>query len=162
MAGIKIQKPDGTVVEIDKATLSSLQPDQLSAIMSSLAGTNDPGVTPTPVEEPALTLSIDEVVAGSKRDKVALFLANQYSIGMSLETKEIHRDWMEMVARDNYDLYLEKSHLNQYLTRLAEYGYIGKNKIAGRGVRWTIEEHLVATYPEIPIAQFNEILSNSI
>lgn len=158
MAGMKITKPDGTVVEIDKSMLKTLSPDQLAALMSSL--TQPTAVTTKPSSEMESSIpqrTPEEIWNGGKRERVGLFLANQYAKGITLETVEIHKDWMETLASKNYDLYIEKSHLTQYLTRLAEMGYLKKEKIPGRGVVWTTLDLLYEHYPQVPMETFNEI-----
>jgi hypothetical protein len=160
MAGIKVKKPDGTVVEIDKSTIASLNPDQIAAIMASItSGASIPKTEENSKHQP---LTLDQVVSGGKRHKIALFLANQYAVNMKLETNEIHKDWMEIIARDNYALYIDKSNLTQYLTRLAEVDYLEKEKVPGRGVIWTITDRLIAEYPEIPMDNFTSLIENKI
>ncbi len=158
MAGMKITKPDGTVVEIDKSMLKSLSPDQLAALMSSLTQSSAPvPKQATEPEHPTYVRTPEEIWNGGKRERIGLFLANQYALGMTLETVDIHRDWMETLASKNYDLYIEKSHLTQYLTRLAEMGYLKKEKIPGRGVVWTTLELLYEHYPQVPMESFQKI-----
>ncbi|RMG34058.1 MAG: hypothetical protein D6732_10920 [Methanobacteriota archaeon] len=159
MAGMKITKPDGTIVEIDKSMLKSLSPDQLAALMSSLTQSTSPPPqkTSSESEKIAYMRTPEEIWNGGKRERIGLFLANQYALGMTLETVDIHRDWMETLVSKNYDLYIEKSHLTQYLTRLAEMGYLKKEKIPGRGVVWTTLELLYEHYPQVPMENFQKI-----
>ncbi len=158
MSGMKITKPDGTVVEIDKSMLKSLSPEQLTALISSLTQPVQTQV-PSKPQEPATKIlrTPEEIWNSGKRERVGLFLANQYAVGVVLETTDIHRDWMESLVSKNYDLYIEKSHLTQYLTRLAEMGYLKKEKIQGRGIRWTILQKLHDDYPQVPIENFHKI-----
>ncbi len=156
MAGMKVTKPDGTIVEIDKAMLKSLSPEQLSALVGSLTQTEK---LKEPVKEDKAKINhlkkrtMEEIWNSSKRERVGLFLANQYAPNTILDTTDIHRDWIETFAKDNYDLYIEKSHLTQYLTRLSEMSYLIKQKIPGRGVRWITQESLTEDYPQIQLEQ---------
>ena len=147
MAGFKVSKPDGTTFEIDKTTLSLLKPDQLAAIVTSLSQQPEKVETDTTtIRQPRI---LEDIINGGKRERLALFLANNYTHNMVLETADIHRDWMSIVARDNYELYLEKSHISQYLTRLAEMGLITKEKAVGRPVQWVLGMNLFQEYPTI-------------
>ncbi len=160
MAGMRITRPDGTIVEIDKAMLKSLSPEQLAAMMSSLTTpASSSAVSSDPLPQQRPVRSPEEIWNSGKRERVGLFLANQYAVGMVLDTTDIHRDWTEMMTAKNYDLHLEKSHLTQYLTRLAEMGYLEKVKVPGRGVQWTILERLHQDYPQIPIEVIDKIIT---
>ena len=158
MAGLKVSRPDGTTLEIDKRTLSSMEPNQLKAIFSSLAPS--PQIESEPNPEIIEPRSIEEIMKGGKRDKIALFLANNYTDTLILETAEIHRDWITIVAQDNYDLYLEKSHFNQYLTRLAKLKLVTKRKLLGKRLTWKLNSRIFEEYPKIGVAELPTLFAN--
>ncbi len=156
MAGLKITKPDGTIVEVDKSAISAIPKDVLLSLLTG---------TPTTAEdnEPEVEMkTMDDFINGSKIDKFAFFLVSQYSQGMTLTTQDIHKDWTQFIAKDNYDLMIGKSNLAQYLTRMSERGLLTKNKKKGKQITWTLERQLYLEYQSLEISEIQIHLSQEI
>ena len=106
--------------------------------------------------------TMDDFINGSKIDKFAFFLVSQYSQGMTLTTQDIHKDWTQFIAKDNYDLMIGKSNLAQYLTRMSERGLLSKNKKKGKQITWTLEKQLYLEYQSLEISEIQMHLSQEI
>lgn len=153
MAGLKITKPDGTVVEVDKSAIAAIPKDVLLSLLTGTPANGDS-------EEPEVEIkTVEDFIHGSKIDKFAFFLVSQYSKGMVLSTLDIHKDWTQFIAKDNYDLMIGKSNLAQYLTRMSERNLITKNKKKGRPITWTLEDQLYREYQSLEIAEIQMYIS---
>ena len=156
MAGLKITKPDGTIVEVDKSAIAAIPKDVLLSLLTgSPASEEDAG-------DEVEMKTMEDFVNGSKIDKFAFFLVAQYSQGMTQTTQDIHKDWTQFIAKDNYDLMIGKSNLAQYLTRMAERGLLSKNKKKGKQITWTLERQLYLEYQSLGINEIHMHLSQEI
>ena len=65
-----------------------------------------------------------------------------------------------IVAQDNYDLYLEKSHFNQYLTRLAKLKLVTKRKLLGKRLTWKLNSRIFEEHPKIGVVELPTLFAN--
>ncbi len=157
--GSIIKLPNGTTIEISP----NMTPDQITALVTAVTAT-DTIPSPTPIQEESNQAGITytneltptEIWQSSKRERVALFVRGAFSEDLWFTAKEVLE---EQLTYTPSIILGETSAIATYLARLFENGYLDRQKIGSRTVKYRITEKLSNEYPLIEQREFNELIT---